>query len=324
MKLRPSLSSLLAGVAVTLLAGAANAQEVTLRAINSFQEGTYFARQFEAFVKKVNEEGKGLVKINYIGGPKAIPTMEQAAALRSGVVDLANTTVAYTAGLVPEGLALNYATLPFSEIRKNGGLAYLNELMQEKGLYYLAKTGGDIGYHVYLNKKIDKPDLSGLKIRISPLYRDFFAQLGATVMQTAGGEVYTALERGVVDGYGWPTIGIFDFGWQEKTKYRVDPSFYSLELGIQFNAKKWASLKAEQRAFLEKMAVWIEEKSAADAVKDAATDLEKQAQAGIETIKLGDAEAAEFLKISQDAGWGAIQKASPKHAAKLRELMTRP
>ena len=103
MKLHPTLSSLLAGVAVSMLAGAANAQEVTLRAINSFQEGTYFARQFEAFVKKVNEEGKGLVKINYIGGPKAIPTMEQAAALRSGVVDLANTTVAYTAGLVPEG-----------------------------------------------------------------------------------------------------------------------------------------------------------------------------------------------------------------------------
>ncbi len=322
MKLQRILPSLLAGVATGLVMVSAQAQEVTLRAINAFQEGTYFASQFEAFVKRVNEEGKGLVKINYIGGPKAIPTMEQASALRNGVVDLANTTVAYTASIVPEGLALNYATLPFAEIRKNGGLEYLNKIMQEKGLFYLAKTGGDIGYHVYLNKKIEKADLSGLKIRISPLYRDFFAQLGATVMQTAGGEVYTALERGVVDGYGWPTIGIFDFGWQERTKYRVDPSFYSLELGIQFNARKWASLTAEQRAFLEKMAQWIEEKSAADAVKDAEAELKKQAAAGIETIKLSDAEAKRFLEISQQAGWAAVAKASPAHGEKLRGFMT--
>ena len=51
--------------------------------------------------------------------------------------------------------------------------------------------------------------------------------LGANVVTTPPGEVYTALERGVVDGYGWPILGIFDLGWQEKTKYRVDPGFYA-------------------------------------------------------------------------------------------------
>ena len=80
---------------------------------------------------------------------------------------------------------------------------------------------------VYLTKPIAKPDLTGLKIRITPVYRDFFTALGATVVQTAPGEVYTALERGVVDGYGWPTAGIFDLGWHEKTKFRVDPGFYT-------------------------------------------------------------------------------------------------
>jgi TRAP-type C4-dicarboxylate transport system substrate-binding protein len=66
---------------------AAQAQEITLKAVNAFQEGTYYARNFERFVKKVNDEGKGLIQINYIGGPKAIPTFEQGNALRSGVVD---------------------------------------------------------------------------------------------------------------------------------------------------------------------------------------------------------------------------------------------
>ena len=69
------------------LSGAVRAEEITLKAANAFMEGTYFARNFERFVKKVNEEGKGLVQINYVGGPKAIPTFELANALRGGVVE---------------------------------------------------------------------------------------------------------------------------------------------------------------------------------------------------------------------------------------------
>ena len=42
----------------------AHAQEITLKAVNAFQEGTYYARNFERFVKKVNDEGKGVVQIN--------------------------------------------------------------------------------------------------------------------------------------------------------------------------------------------------------------------------------------------------------------------
>ena len=46
---------------------------VNLRAISAFQEGTTFARPFESFIEKVNASGKGLIKIDYIGGPKAMP-----------------------------------------------------------------------------------------------------------------------------------------------------------------------------------------------------------------------------------------------------------
>ena len=102
-------------VALAVPALGAQAQEITLKAVNAFQEGTYFARNFERFVKKVNDEGKGIVQINYIGGPKAIPTFEQGNALRNGVVDLANTTTSFTASIAPEGLALNYTSHPIPE-----------------------------------------------------------------------------------------------------------------------------------------------------------------------------------------------------------------
>ena len=321
MKLTRRSTGLMAAVLALATAGLAQAQQVTLKAVNGFQEGTYYARNFEAFVKKVNDEGKGVVQINYLGGPKAVPTMEQGAALRNGVVDLANTTTSFVAGVSPESLALNYATVSWAEMRRNGTLDFLNKLMMEKGLYYYARTGDGVPYHIYLNKRIDKADLSGLKIRIAPIYREFFTRLGASVMQIAPGEVYTALDRGVVDGYGWPLLGVFDLGWHEKTKFRVDPGFYNIELGVIFSAKTWNALTPAQRDFLNKQVAWLEAKNADMAGKDAAADLKRQAEVGIQTIKLPDAEARKLLALSLEAGWAGVIAASPTHGPRLRQLM---
>ena len=98
-------------------------------------------------------------------------------------------------------------------------------------------------------------------MRITPVYRDFFQALGATVVQTAPGEVYTALERGVVDGYGWPITGIFDLGWHEKTKYRVDPGFYSAEVSVLINKTSWDKLNAAQKKVITDAAAWLEEQA---------------------------------------------------------------
>ena len=300
---------------------AAQAQEITLKAVNAFQEGTYYARNFERFVKKVNDEGKGLVQINYIGGPKAIPTFEQGNALRSGVVDVSITTTSIVAGIVPEGLAINYTNQTMAEMRKNGAIDYLNKIMMEKGLYYYARTGEGVQYYIYSNKRIDKADLTGLKLRIAPIYRDFFQKLGANVVQIAPGEVYTALERGVVDGYGWPLLGIFDLGWHEKTKFRIEPGFYAIELGVIFSANTWRKLTPAQRAFLEKQAVWLESQNVDMAAKDAPAEIKKQQDAGLQVIKL-DAEQSRILqKTAYDAAWDAVVKSSPAHGAKLREML---
>lgn len=321
---RVTRRSLCQAVALTLglaVSSTASAQEVTLKAVNAFQEGTYFAKNFERFVKKVNDEGKGVVQINYIGGPKAIPTFDQGAALRSGVVDLANTSASFTASLVPEGLALNYTAMSMAELRKNGGLEQLNKAYQEKGLYYFARTGENIPYHIYTNKKIDKADLSGLKLRIAPIYRDFFQKLGATVTTIPPGDVYTSLDRGVVDGYGWPLLGIFDLGWQEKTKYRVDPGFYTIELGVVFSANSWKKLTPAQRSFLEKQGAWLESLNAEDATRDVPAELKKQEAAGIQVIKLDAAQSALLLKTASEAAWDGIVRTSPTNGQTLRNMM---
>lgn len=324
--IRTSMPARRLALALGLVMGAfaslpAGAQEITLRAANAFQEGTYYARNFERFVKKVNDEGKGVVQINYVGGPKAIPTFELANALRGGVVDLANTTTSFTTSIVPEGMAMNYTPMTMAEMRKNGTFDYLNKLFIDKGLYYYARTGEGIQYYIYSNRKIDKADLTGLKLRSAPIYREFFQKLGATPVQIAPGEVYTALERGVVDGFGWPLIGIFDLGWQEKVKYRVEPGFYTIELGVIFNANTWRKLTAPQRQFLEKQAAWLEGLNVEMATKDAQAEIKRQQDAKIQVIKLDDVQAKLLVKTANEAAWNAIVASSPTHGPKLREMM---
>jgi len=298
------------------------AQEVTLRAANAFQEGTYYAKNFERFIEKVNAEGKGLVRIQYVGGPKSIPTFELANALRNGVVDLANTTGGYTASVVPEGMALTYSDMGMAELRRNGALDYLNTLFHAKGLHLFARTGEGVPYHIYSNRKIEKADLTGLKLRIAPIYRDFFQKLGASVVQVAPGEVYTALDRGVVDGYGWPLIGIFDLGWQERTKYRLDPGFYNIELSVIFNYRSWQKLSPQQRQFLEKQREWLEGLNAAYPADGVAED-KRQRAAGIEVIRLEGAQAKLLLDTAYEQGWAGVIKASPVHGPKLRQMMSK-
>jgi TRAP-type C4-dicarboxylate transport system substrate-binding protein len=302
----------------------ASAQEVTLKGITSFAEKTLNSRSFERFIEIVNAEGKGKVRIDYIGGPKAMPPFEVGNALKSGVVDIANVTGAFYTNVFPESDAWKLTQRPMSELRKNGGFDYMAKLYDEKmNAIYLARQIGNTPFHVYLTKPIFKPDLTGLKIRITPVYRDFFTALGATVVQTAPGEVYTALERGVVDGYGWPTAGIFDLGWHEKTKFRVDPGFYTAEVSFLINKTTWGKLDAAQRKVIADAAALIEAESAAFEAAANTADIERQKQVGIQTIELKGADGEAYLAKAYEAGWAGIIKQSPEHGPKLREFFAK-
>lgn len=302
---------------------AAGAQELVLKAVSAFQEKTEFSKHFERWVEKVNADGKGVVQINYIGGPKAIPTYEVGNALKNGVVDVANTTASFYASLMPEGDVWKLAERPLAELRKNGTYEYMEKIYNQKlNAHYLARVVDDTPFHAYVNKPLTKPDFTGLKMRISPTYRDFFQAMGATVVQTAPGEVYTALERGVVDGYGWPISGIFDMGWQEKTKFRIDPGFYSVEVSILMNLNTWKKLTDAQRAVLVKAAEWVEGINS-EYVKENQDEAAKQAKAGIKVIKFEGKDAEAYRAKAYDAAWDGMIKQSPEHGPKLKALLSK-
>lgn len=297
------------------------AQEVTLRAISSFGTTTTFSREFMAFVERVNAEGAGLVQIDLLGGPEAMPPFEVGTAVSNGVVDIANATGAFYGNLLPIADALKLADFSTAEMRENGAWELINRLHEERmNVHYLARTGIGTPFHIYLTQPIEGPALDGLRIRTTSVYRAFINATGGVPVQTAPGEVFTALERGQIEGYGWPAQGILDLGWHEHTRYRVDPGFYNVEVAFLVNLDAWNRLNDEQRAFLNEMALWTEGLNDNNPALNEA-DYARQAEAGVQTITLSPEEAEAWLTTAYDAAWAEAATVDAELATQLRALI---
>lgn len=314
-----------AGIALAAaFASPALAQEVVLKGVSAFPEGTAYSSKFELYVKQVNEKGKGLVRINYLGGaPKVMPFLDVGKNLRDGLVDIISSTGAYYTNVMPEADAQKLLEVSMAELRKNGGLDYLNKIYAEKmKAHFLARTFNYDEFHIYLNKEVKAPDFTGLKIRVTPIYRAMVEKLGGTAVTSAPPEVYTLLERNTVDGYGWPARGIFDFSWQKVTKYRVDPGFYNADLQILANRDVWTKkLNDAQRKLLTDLAMAQETDTADEAVN--AAERKRQEDAGIKVIKFSPADEKKYRDVIREAGWASVIKASPVHGPKLREYFVK-
>src|SRR5262245_19742612 len=310
-------------LALAFAPGLAAAQEVTLRMVSAFPENQYYVKRTLEWVDKVNREGKGTLQINFIGGPKAIPTFEVGNAVKTAVVDLGFSTGAFYTNVMPEADFLKLSETSAAEQRKNGGYDLINRIWAEKGnMRYLAKTVEFTPFHLYINKKIDKLDLTGMKIRITPVYREFFQSMNAQVMTTAPGEVYTALERGVIDGYGWPIHGLFDLNWQEKTRFRVEPGFYNAEVSLIMNLDKYKGLPAKTREMLDRQALAYEQQN--DFWKTYnQEEAKRQAAAGIEVIRFDAATSKAYVDKANEIGWATAIKASPQYGEALKKVLAR-
>jgi TRAP-type C4-dicarboxylate transport system substrate-binding protein len=303
----------------------ARAQETTLRAINFLgSPKAAFSKPFFGWVEGVNERGKGLVQIEVLAGGSMSP-FEMGNAVRTGAVDLANLPATFYQNLLPIGDAMKLSQVGPAERRRNGAWELMNKLHNERvNAHYLGSWGDGVPFHLYLReKRISEPDLSGLKLRITPVYRAFFRSLGADLIQTPPADVYTALERGAIDGYGWPIWDIKTFGWDKVTAYRVDPGFYQVAVALIVNLDKWKSLSDKQRDFLTEEANRFIDEFPKTAAKENARYAEEQAEAGVEVIEFTGKTAERYLEQAYEAGWEEAIKLDPVNGPKLREMLSK-
>ncbi len=312
--------------AMTVVTAPAQSAEVTLNGAGCFPIGSPVSKPWEAFIKTLNERGKGVIQIKLIGGAPAIGspfTLVQK--MSKGAYDIVGCTEGYFGNVLAEGASLRFNEMPYSELRKNGAIDYLQKLFTAKNIHYLARYHDFGPFHLWLNKPVDKPDLTGLHLRISPIYKGLFTSLGATVQLSNIAQVYTYMENGTVQGYGWPALGWVP-SWVKVTKYRVEPGFYNSGLHNVINLDKWKSLSGEQQAMLTKVGMEFEAKSENTAPAFLAK-LKKQkewmASEGMKTITFTGANRAKWLATAKKEGWADVLSKSPTHGPALMKLFTK-
>jgi TRAP-type C4-dicarboxylate transport system substrate-binding protein len=241
------------------------------------------------------------------------------------VVDMVFTTDGYYVSAVPEVNALSVSMLDGWEERAKGVNALLDKIHQEKvGCVYLGRLGHNLPFTIYLTKPVKGlDDLKGLKIRCSPTLIGFLKKIGANPVVIPPPEVYTALERGVVDGYTWPAGLIKDWGWEKVTKCVIQPGVYNGANVVVMNKKKWDEIPADLQKLLieaEDEAARFAKQRALDLIKNEKDALEKM---GVQYVQLPPDEAKKLVDAAYSALWDIILEKSPTNGPKLKEMVSK-
>lgn len=300
-----------------------------INAVHAFPPSLIYTQSFLEFVDKVNERGDGVVQINVRGGPEVIGLSEQPDAVRNGVVDMAYTAASFYAGTVPERDAMVASNTNAVFARENGGIDLLNEIHQEKmGTYYLGWFDSGVSYNLYtINEPTIDADgnlsVSGLRLRSNPVYDAFFQDyLGAQPISLPTTDVYAALERSVVNATGWTQIGLKDLNWDRFLNYRIDPAFFSTDMGVIVNLDKWNQLSEESQQILQEVAIEHERESA-ETLADLAEAQQAELEAdGMQVITLEGEAGERYAEASRDATWERMRRQMERHPSGLEHYDT--
>ena len=212
-----------------------------LGAVTALQRSNTIAKAFIETYLNASNAANGPVKIKYIGGQEVVPPRKAANALKRGQFDMLSCPTAYYIGTVPEGYALLAGNQGPRALRKNGAWEILEEVyMKKAGAHLLAWGESMTSYNTYLMvipkfRADGVPDLTGLKMRATGTYRPLFRALGASTINIKSSEIFTALQRGTVVGFGWPDVAVVALGLHKIVKYRITPNYYQTNQVLTVN-----------------------------------------------------------------------------------------
>jgi TRAP-type C4-dicarboxylate transport system substrate-binding protein len=306
----------------------ATSKTIKLRAVSAWPKTVYEVQNFMKFLDMVRENVEkqypGELEIQYTGGPEVIPNREQVEALRNGLVDMVFTTDGYYTSALPEVNALSLTKLKPWEERATGVNAFLNKGHESKlNAFYLGRMGSGIPFTLYLNKPITGADLSGLKIRCSPTHINFLKKLGAQPLVIPPPDVYTALERGLADGFIWPAGLIRDWGWHEVTKYIVTTNFYMAVNVVLVNKNKWDKMPEH----LQQLLIQTQEQAEHYTIDRGKAHVEGEFAAfkkqGIQFIDLPAADAKKFEDTAYSELWDIVIEKAPENGPILKNMVSK-
>lgn len=186
------------------------------------------------------------IKIRVYGGGELVPALEAFDAVKNGVAELGSGSPYYWAGKIPA--AQFFSTVPFGMnaqqmnawILVGEGYELWKELYKPHNLIPFA--GGNTGVQMggWFNKPIESvADLKSLKMRIPGIGGKVLEKAGGTPVLLAGGELYTGLERGIIDATEW--LGPFhdqSMGFQDIAAYYYAPGWHEPGTLLEFFVNK--------------------------------------------------------------------------------------
>jgi TRAP-type mannitol/chloroaromatic compound transport system substrate-binding protein len=274
----------------------------------------------KTFVDRVKELTNGRMEIKIFAPGSLVPTNQMLDAIQKGMFEMTKQYEGYDIGRLPHAAFTSALPCGFSNTWQldtwfwaKGGIEMLREEYKKMGVYYLAPT-------IYDEEPIHSKfpiksiaDMKGKKARFVGVAGPVLNKLGARVTPLATAEVYSALEKGVIDFAdrgGLPAN--YDVGLYEVAKYIILPGFHQPVTATYYaaNLKAWNKLPKDIQAILECAA----REAAADLFqlnKTKSMDaLKKFKEKGCQVIYLPEAEIMKARKVAMEV-WEEYANKSP-------------
>lgn len=284
------------------------AEPIKLNLVSAWPIGDMDNIGLEILEEKIIELGNGKIILNRVGGPETIPPFELAEAVGNGAIDMAWLVPAYYTDYLPEANVLDYSDYGFSELIESGGIDYLNKIHHDKMNIHIIGSGDNgLGYSIYTTEPVTSiKDFKGMRIRISGSYLPFLRALEAETVLMPTGEIYSALERGVIKGFTSPAVGISARKLDEITKYVILPYYWRVVDVSIMNLDKWNSLPEDVKEILIKASREVEI-NLPKAIREIKEKEDKALKdRGIEFITIKEKD--EYLQIAAQSGKARIQE----------------
>jgi TRAP-type C4-dicarboxylate transport system substrate-binding protein len=313
------------------LTTAAAAQDYSLRFQSSDPAGNANFILQQEWAKDVAERTDGAVEVELLPVETIVAHSETQDAVAAGIIDGHFTDTSYFAGRDPAfGLIANPVgawSSPqqmFDFMENGGGKELMNEMLEPYGLHFIGATTP--GLESFLSKVplegVD--DLEGLKMRAPEgMVQNVFAAAGAAPVNLPGSEVFTSLDKGVIDAADYSVFSTnHQQGMHDVATHPVYPGFHSMPLvEVSINKDTWDSMPAEiQEALEASVRDWAQMQVKTLAERDEAAVEEAKANPEITVHNWPEEERARFRSIAKTE-WEKAADAS-ENSKKVYETLT--
>lgn len=221
----------------------------------------------QLYADTVEAMSGGRIHIQVYGGGELVPALETFDAVRNGSAEMGSGAAYYWAGKLPAGQF--FSTVPFGMNAQQinawliggGGLELWEELYRDYNLIPMPAGNTGVQMGGWFNREInDLSDLTGLKMRIPGLGGKVLQKAGGSPVLMAGSELYTGLERGVIDATEW--LGPYHdslMGFPEIAQYYYYPGWHEPGTTLEFiiNKERFDVLSPDLQEILRTAAHYI-------------------------------------------------------------------